>query len=625
MTTNPDDKKPKQVLATYAVVALIVMFLLNIFVLPGIMERSIRETTYSDFLKGIDSKQIQEVQFDVQDSIIYYTLKQDGKTQVCKTGLINTDSELIDKITSSGADLTSEIPTQQSPLMNMLIGFILPTIIFIFLGQLLFKKMTNSMTGGPGGAMSFGKSNAKVYVKSSTGIKFSDVAGEDEAKELLTEIVDFLHNPEKYRAIGATMPKGALLVGPPGTGKTLLAKAVAGEADVPFFSISGSEFVEMFVGMGAAKVRDLFKQASEKAPCIVFIDEIDTIGKKRDGQISGNDEREQTLNQLLTEMDGFDGSKGVVILAATNRPDSLDPALTRPGRFDRRIPVELPDLKGREDILKVHAAKIKIADNVNFHEIAKAASGASGAELANIVNEAALRAVRDGRRFATQADLEESIEVVIAGYQKKSRVLSEKEKLIVSYHEVGHALVAALQTNSAPVHKITIIPRTSGALGYTMQVEEGERFLMSKEEMANKIATLTGGRAAEEIIFHSITTGASNDIEQATKLARAMITRYGMSDTFDMVAMETVANQYLGGDSSLSCSPETQTQIDTLTVDLVKAQHQKAIQLLQDNLPKLHEIAKYLYEHETITGEEFMAILMRKPELAAADSAAFGN
>ena len=625
MTTNPDDKKPKQVLATYAVIALIVMFLLNIFVLPGIMERSIRETTYSDFLKGIDSKQIQEVQFDVQDSIIYYTIKQDGKTQVCKTGLINTDSELIDKITSSGADLTREIPTQQSPLMNILIGFILPTIIFIFLGQLLFKKMTNSMTGGPGGAMSFGKSNAKVYVKSSTGIKFSDVAGEDEAKELLTEIVDFLHNPEKYRAIGATMPKGALLVGPPGTGKTLLAKAVAGEADVPFFSISGSEFVEMFVGMGAAKVRDLFKQASEKAPCIVFIDEIDTIGKKRDGQISGNDEREQTLNQLLTEMDGFDGSKGVVILAATNRPDSLDPALTRPGRFDRRIPVELPDLQGREDILKVHARKIKIADNVNFHEIAKAASGASGAELANIVNEAALRAVRDGRRFATQADLEESIEVVIAGYQKKSRVLSEKEKLIVSYHEVGHALVAALQTNSAPVHKITIIPRTSGALGYTMQVEEGERFLMSKEEMANKIATLTGGRAAEEIIFHSITTGASNDIEQATKLARAMITRYGMSDTFDMVAMETVANQYLGGDSSLSCSPETQTQIDTLTVDLVKTQHQKAIQLLQDNLPKLHEIAKYLYEHETITGEEFMAILMRKPELAAADSAASGN
>ena len=612
MTTNPDDKKPKQVLATYAVVALIVMFLLNIFVLPGIMERSIRETTYSDFLKGIDSKQIQEVQFDVQDSIIYYTLKQDGKTQVCKTGLINTDSELIDKITSSGADLTSEIPTQQSPLMNMLIGFILPTIIFIFLGQLLFKKMTNSMTGGPGGAMSFGKSNAKVYVKSSTGIKFSDVAGEDEAKELLTEIVDFLHNPEKYRAIGATMPKGALLVGPPGTGKTLLAKAVAGEADVPFFSISGSEFVEMFVGMGAAKVRDLFKQASEKAPCIVFIDEIDTIGKKRDGQISGNDEREQTLNQLLTEMDGFDGSKGVVILAATNRPDSLDPALTRPGRFDRRIPVELPDLQGREDILKVHARKIKIADNVNFHEIAKAASGASGAELANIVNEAALRAVRDGRRFATQADLEESIEVVIAGYQKKSRVLSEKEKLIVSYHEVGHALVAALQTNSAPVHKITIIPRTSGALGYTMQVEDGEHYLMNKEELENKIATFTGGRAAEELIFHSITTGASNDIEQATKLARGMITRYGMSDEFDMVAMENVSNQYLGGDSSLNCSFETQTLIDKKVVELVRQQHEKALQILQDNIMKLHELAKYLYENETITGEEFMQILERQ-------------
>ena len=611
MTTNPDDKKPKQVLATYAVIALIVMFLLNIFVLPGIMERSIRETTYSDFLKGIDSKQIQEVQFDVQDSIIYYTLEQDGKTQVCKTGLINTDSELIDKITSSGADLTSEIPTQQSPLMNMLIGFILPTIIFIFLGQLLFKKMTNSMTGGPGGAMSFGKSNAKVYVKSSTGIKFSDVAGEDEAKELLTEIVDFLHNPEKYRAIGATMPKGALLVGPPGTGKTLLAKAVAGEADVPFFSISGSEFVEMFVGMGAAKVRDLFKQANEKAPCIVFIDEIDTIGKKRDGAgfTGGNDEREQTLNQLLTEMDGFDGSKGVVILAATNRPDSLDPALLRPGRFDRRIPVELPDLKGREEILKVHAKKIKIADSVRFDEIAKAAAGASGAELANIVNEAALRAVRDGRKFATQADFEESIEVVIAGYQKKNRVLSNKEKLIVSYHEIGHALVAAKQTESAPVHKITIIPRTSGALGYTMQVEDGEHYLMTKEELENKIATFTGGRAAEELIFHSITTGASNDIEQATKLARAMISRYGMSEDFDMVAMENVSNQYLGGDSSLSCSFETQTILDKKVVELVRTEHQKALQILQDNIGKLHELAKYLYEHETITGEEFMKIL----------------
>ena len=612
MTTNPDDKKPKQVLATYAVIALIVMFLLNIFVLPGIMERSIRETTYSDFLKGIDSKQIQEVQFDVQDSIIYYTIEQDGKTQVCKTGLINTDSELIDKITSSGADLTSEIPTQQSPLMNMLIGFILPTIIFIFLGQLLFKKMTNSMTGGPGGAMSFGKSNAKVYVKSSTGIKFSDVAGEDEAKELLTEIVDFLHNPEKYRAIGATMPKGALLVGPPGTGKTLLAKAVAGEAHVPFFSISGSEFVEMFVGMGAAKVRDLFKQANEKAPCIVFIDEIDTIGKKRDGSgFSGNDEREQTLNQLLTEMDGFDGSKGVVILAATNRPESLDPALLRPGRFDRRIPVELPDLQGRIDILKVHAKKIKLAGNVDFGAIARTAAGASGAELANIINEAALRAVRLGRSCATQEDLMESVEVVIAGYQKKNRVLSNKEKLTVSYHEVGHALVAALQSQSAPVQKITIIPRTSGALGYTMQVEEDEHFLMTKTELENKIATLTGGRAAEALIFHEITTGASNDIEQATKLAHAMVSRFGMSSEFGMVTMESMQNQYLGGDSSLSCSMETQTKIDKKISEIIQGQYDRATELLQSNMAKLHEIAKYLYEHETITGDEFMQILNR--------------
>lgn len=542
-----------------------------------------------------------------------------GQKTTYYTAMVSDDT-LPERLREAGVEVWGYIPDNSGLIMEILLYYVVPLILFWVLLSFLFKKMSKG-----GGPLSVGKSNAKVYVQKETGITFKDVAGEDEAKESLQEVVDFLHNPAKYAKIGAKLPKGALLVGPPGTGKTLLAKAVAGEADVPFFSISGSEFVEMFVGMGAAKVRDLFKQASEKAPCIVFIDEIDTIGKKRDGQISGNDEREQTLNQLLTEMDGFDGSKGVVILAATNRPDSLDPALTRPGRFDRRIPVELPDLQGREDILKVHARKIKIADNVNFHEIAKAASGASGAELANIVNEAALRAVRDGRRFATQADLEESIEVVIAGYQKKSRVLSEKEKLIVSYHEVGHALVAALQTNSAPVHKITIIPRTSGALGYTMQVEEGERFLMSKEEMANKIATLTGGRAAEEIIFHSITTGASNDIEQATKLARAMITRYGMSDTFDMVAMETVANQYLGGDSSLSCSPETQTQIDTLTVDLVKTQHQKAIQLLQDNLPKLHEIAKYLYEHETITGEEFMAILMRKPELAAADSAASGN
>ena len=616
MTTNPDDnKKPQKMLATYAVAALIIMFLLNIFVLPWLMGRSVVETTYSDFLDGLDSKQIKEVQIDMQDYVILYTIEEGGKTKVCKTGLINTSNELVEQIRSSGAQLISEIPTKQSPLMSILVGFILPTILFVALGQLLFRKMNqNMMGGGPGGAMAFGKSNAKVYVKSSTGIKFADVAGEDEAKELLSEIVDFLHNPEKYREIGASMPKGALLVGPPGTGKTLLAKAVAGEADVPFFSISGSEFVEMFVGMGAAKVRDLFKQANEKAPCIVFIDEIDTIGKKRDGNFSGNDEREQTLNQLLTEMDGFDGSKGVVILAATNRPDSLDPALTRPGRFDRRIPVELPDLQGRADILKVHAKKIKIADNVNFYEIAKAASGASGAELANIVNEAALRAVRDGRRFATQADLEESIEVVIAGYQKKSRVLSEKEKLIVSYHEVGHALVAAMQTNSAPVHKITIIPRTSGALGYTMQVDDGEHFLMSKEELENKIATFTGGRAAEELIFHSITTGASNDIEQATRLARAMITRFGMHEDFDMVAMENVSNQYLGGDTSLSCSPETQTDIDKKTVELVRAQHAKALKILQDNLPKLHEIAKYLYEHETITGDEFMNILLKKQE-----------
>ena len=615
-------QKPKKPIIFYYVIALIVILLLNLLLFPRLLEPKVTEVDYGKFLQMVDNNEIGEVQ--IQSNEIIFSDKS-SPANYYKTGVMN-DYKLVDRLYEAGiTEFGTPIIEQMSPLMEFLLTWVIPIVVMVALGQWLMKRMTSKMMGGMGNAMSFGKSNAKVYVKSSTGIKFSDVAGEDEAKELLTEIVDFLHNPEKYRAIGATMPKGALLVGPPGTGKTLLAKAVAGEADVPFFSISGSEFVEMFVGMGAAKVRDLFKQASEKAPCIVFIDEIDTIGKKRDGQISGNDEREQTLNQLLTEMDGFDGSKGVVILAATNRPDSLDPALTRPGRFDRRIPVELPDLQGREDILKVHARKIKIADNVNFHEIAKAASGASGAELANIVNEAALRAVRDGRRFATQADLEESIEVVIAGYQKKSRVLSEKEKLIVSYHEVGHALVAALQTNSAPVHKITIIPRTSGALGYTMQVEEGERFLMSKEEMANKIATLTGGRAAEEIIFHSITTGASNDIEQATKLARAMITRYGMSDTFDMVAMETVANQYLGGDSSLSCSPETQTQIDTLTVDLVKTQHQKAIQLLQDNLPKLHEIAKYLYEHETITGEEFMTILMRKPELAATDSAASGN
>lgn len=612
-------KTPKKPFIFYYVIVMLVLLLLNLLVMPRMLQAQIIEVDYGTFMDMTEEKDIGQV--EVQDNQILFTNKDN--TQIYKTGLMY-DPGLTERLHDSGAQFASEIIEQASPIVSFLVSWVLPIVIFVAIGQWMYKRTMNKM-GGDSMMFGMGKSNAKVYVKSSAGIRFSDVAGEDEAKENLTEIVNYLHDPKQYEEIGASMPKGILLVGPPGTGKTMLAKAVAGEADVPFFSISGSEFVEMFVGMGAAKVRDLFKQASEKAPCIVFIDEIDTIGKKRDGQISGNDEREQTLNQLLTEMDGFDGSKGVVILAATNRPDSLDPALTRPGRFDRRIPVELPDLQGREDILKVHARKIKIADNVNFHEIAKAASGASGAELANIVNEAALRAVRDGRRFATQADLEESIEVVIAGYQKKSRVLSEKEKLIVSYHEVGHALVAALQTNSAPVHKITIIPRTSGALGYTMQVEEGERFLMSKEEMANKIATLTGGRAAEEIIFHSITTGASNDIEQATKLARAMITRYGMSDTFDMVAMETVANQYLGGDSSLSCSPETQTQIDTLTVDLVKAQHQKAIQLLQDNLPKLHEIAKYLYEHETITGEEFMTILMRKPELAAADSAASGN
>lgn len=607
---NLNEKKPvKRPLIFYYLIVFVVLILLNILVVPAMRERSILETTYSDFLDSIENKEVKEV--ELEDSVIYYTVEKDGEIVICKTGRI-ADINLVDRLNESGAEFAQEIPTQQSPLISFLVSWLMPIAIFIVLGQWLSKKMMKGMGGT--GAMAFGKSNAKIYVKSSTGIKFSDVAGEDEAKELLKEIVDYLHNPQLYREIGASLPKGALLVGPPGTGKTLLAKAVAGEANVPFFSISGSEFVEMFVGMGAAKVRDLFKQANEKAPCIVFIDEIDTIGKKRDGQISGNDEREQTLNQLLTEMDGFDSSKGVVILAATNRPDSLDPALLRPGRFDRRIPVELPDLQGREEILKVHAKKIKIADNVNFHEIAKAASGASGAELANIVNEAALRAVRDGRKFATQMDLEESIEVVIAGYQKKSRVLSNKEKLIVSYHEIGHALVAAKQTESAPVHKITIIPRTSGALGYTMQVEEKEHFLMTKEEMENKIATLTGGRAAEEIVFQSITTGASNDIEQATKLARGMITQYGMSDEFDMVAMETVSNQYLGGDSSLACSFETQTKVDKKVVELVKKQHEKARQILQDNIGKLHELAKYLYDHETITGEEFMEILNRKEE-----------
>lgn len=599
------DNKPKKPIMFYYAAVIVVLLLLNTLLVPGIMERSIKQSTYNEFLDRLEGGQIDEV--NLEDDVIYYSVKEGDRTQVYKTGRIN-DLQEVERLQKANVIFSEEIPEKTSPIISLLLMYVVPILIFVFVGNWLSKKMMKGMGGGPG-AMSFGKSNAKIYVKSSTGIKFSDVAGEDEAKELLTEIVDYLHNPEKYKEIGASMPKGALLVGPPGTGKTLLAKAVAGEADVPFFSISGSEFVEMFVGMGAAKVRDLFKQANEKAPCIVFIDEIDTIGKKRDGNISGNDEREQTLNQLLTEMDGFDGSKGVVILAATNRPDSLDPALLRPGRFDRRIPVELPDLQGREAILKVHAKKIKIADNVNFHEIAKAASGASGAELANIVNEAALRAVRDRRKFATQADMEESIEVVIAGYQKKSRVLSEKEKLIVSYHEIGHALVAAMQTNSAPVHKITIIPRTSGALGYTMQVEDGEHFLMSKEELENKIATFTGGRAAEELIFHSITTGASNDIEQATKLARGMITRFGMSDEFDMVAMENVQNQYLGGDTSLSCSFETQTLIDKKVVELVKQQHEKAYKILEDNIGKLHELAKFLYENETITGEEFMKIL----------------
>ena len=611
---NLNSKKPeKRPLYVYYIIAVVIIVLLNVFALPALSERSVKETDYTTFLKAVDRGKVYEA--TINSDYIYYTMKVDGNDVYCKTVSVE-DQDLVSHLYDAGVSIEGTAPQRQSLLLSLILGYVLPIAIFILLGRWLSKKMMSSMgNGGPGGMMSFGKSNAKVYVKSSTGIKFSDVAGEDEAKELLTEIVDFLHNPEKYREIGASMPKGALLVGPPGTGKTLLAKAVACEAEVPFFSISGSEFVEMFVGMGAAKVRDLFKQAKEKAPCIVFIDEIDTIGKKRDGSGmgGGNDEREQTLNQLLTEMDGFDGSKGVVILAATNRPDSLDPALLRPGRFDRRIPVELPDLQGREEILKVHAKKIKIADTVRFDEIAKAAVGASGAELANIVNEAALRAVRDGRKFATQADFEESIEVVIAGYQKKNRVLSNKEKLIVSYHEVGHALVAAKQTDSAPVHKITIIPRTSGALGYTMQVDEQEHFLMTKEELENKIATFTGGRAAEELIFHSITTGASNDIEQATKIARAMISRYGMSDDFDMVAMENVSNQYLGGDASLTCSFETQTLLDKKVVELVRREHEKATKILTDNIGKLHEIAKYLYEHETITGEEFMKILNEAP------------
>ena len=605
-------KSPKRPMIFYYIIALVAILCINFLLLPALEQRQVKEVDYGTFMTMIDEKQIDSV--NIESNQIIFTDKS-GDT-VYKTGIIE-DPDLVTRLHESGAKFSSEIIEPTSPIISFLMACLLPMLIMIALGQWLSKKMLSKMGGGMN-SMQFGmggKSNAKVYVKSSSGIKFSDVAGEDEAKELLSELVDYLHTPEKYREIGASMPKGALLVGPPGTGKTLLAKAVAGEANVPFFSISGSEFVEMFVGMGAAKVRDLFKQANEKAPCIVFIDEIDAIGKKRNGQMSGNDEREQTLNQLLTEMDGFDGSKGVVILAATNQPDSLDPALLRPGRFDRRIPVELPDLQGRIDILKVHAKKIRVGDNVDYAAVAKAAAGASGAELANIVNEAALRAVRDNRKFVTQADMEESVEVVIAGYQKKNRVLSNKEKLVVSYHEVGHALVAAKQTESAPVHKITIIPRTSGALGYTMQVEDGEHFLMTKEELENKIATFTGGRAAEELIFHQITTGASNDIEQATKLAKAMITRYGMNEEFDMVAMETMTNQYLGGDSSMTCSLETQTEIDKKVRDLVKLQHSKAYKILEDNVGKLHELAQYLYEHETITGEEFMEILNKPVEI----------
>ncbi len=606
-------KNNKKPFIFYYGIVLLIIVLLNIFVFPSILAPSVKEVGYDTFLEMLDKQQVKEVQIEQEDNQIIFSDKQE-KTNFYKTGLFN-DPELLKRLQDAGVShYGTQIVEKASPWMSLLMSLV-PFIIMIVIGQLLMRSMTKKMGGAMGNAMTFGKSNAKIYVESTTGIKFSDVAGEDEAKEILTEIVDFLHNPAKYSEIGASMPKGALLVGPPGTGKTLLAKAVAGEANVPFFSISGSEFVEMFVGMGAAKVRDLFKQANEKAPCIVFIDEIDTIGKKRDGAgMGGNDEREQTLNQLLTEMDGFDGRKGVMILAATNRPESLDPALLRPGRFDRRVPVELPDLQGREDILKVHARKVRIGDNVDFNAIARAAAGASGAELANMINEAALRAVRQGRKFVVQSDLEESVEVVIAGYQKKNKVLSGKEKLIVAYHEVGHALVAALQTHSAPVHKITIIPRTSGALGYTMQVDEGEHNLMSKEELEDKIATLTGGRVAEELVFHSVTTGASNDIEQATKLARAMITRFGMSEEFDMVAMETVTNQYLGGDTSLACSPETAALIDRRVVELVRAQHDKARKLLTENMGKLHEISKFLYEKETITGDEFMEVLGKSPE-----------
>ena len=605
-------QKPKKPIIFYYVIALIVILLLNLLLFPRLLEPKVTEVDYGKFLQMVDNNEISEVQ--IQSNEIIFSDKS-SPANYYKTGVMN-DYKLVDRLYEAGiTEFGTPIIEQMSPLMEFLLTWVIPIVVMVALGQWLMKRMTSKMMGGMGNAMSFGKSNAKVYVQSETGIKFADVAGEDEAKEILQEIVDFLHNPKKYEEIGAKMPKGALLVGPPGTGKTLLAKAVAGEANVPFFSISGSEFVEMFVGMGAAKVRDLFQQANEKAPCIVFIDEIDTVGKKRDGGgFSGNDEREQTLNQLLAEMDGFDGKKGVVILAATNRPDSLDPALLRPGRFDRRVPVELPDLKGREEILKVHAKNIRVGDNVDYNAIARMASGASGAELANMINEAALRAVRDGRKFVTQVDLEESVEVVIAGYQKKNKIMTDKEKLIVSYHEVGHALVAALQSHSAPVTKITIIPRTSGALGYTMQVEEDEHNLMSREELENKIATLTGGRVAEDLVFHSITTGASNDIEQATKVARSMITRFGMNEEFGMVAFETVTNQYLGGDTSLACSESTAAQIDEKVVAAVRKQYDKAEQLLKDNMPKLHELAKYLYEKETITGDEFMEILNLSPD-----------
>jgi len=615
-------KPPKKPIIFYYLLALVALLLLNAFLFPSLTRGTIKEVNYSEFLQMLRDGQVQEVQVE-QDVILFVDNAE--RPQIYEAGRME-DPELVDRLEEAksqyGLEYGQVVVEEMSPLMSFLLTWVLPIVVMVLLGQLLTRLMLKKMgTGGVGGpAMTFGKSNAKVYVPSTTGIKFADVAGEDEAKEILTEIVDFLHNPQKYNSIGAKLPKGALLVGPPGTGKTLLAKAVAGEANVPFFSISGSEFVEMFVGMGAAKVRDLFKQAAEKAPCIVFIDEIDTIGKKRDGAsgIGGNDEREQTLNQLLTEMDGFDTTKGVIILAATNRPESLDPALLRPGRFDRRVPVELPDLKGREDILRVHAAKVRHAPNLDFSAIARAAAGASGAELANIVNEAALRAVRQGRSEVIQSDMEESVEVVIAGYQKKNQILSDKEKLIVAYHETGHALVAALQSHSAPVHKITIIPRTSGALGYTMQVDEGEHYLMSKEELENRISTLTGGRVAEDLVFHSITTGASNDIEQATKLARAMLAQYGMSEEFGMVALQTQSNLYLGGDASLACSPETAAEIDRRVIELVRRQYEKAQNLLRENMPRLHQLAKFLYEKETITGEEFMEILNQPvPKLQA--------